>query len=300
MLATGKNLFEEISGAHRECLLVSPFIKVGAFKRLVSDCPKSCLIRVVTRWRLDELAGGVNDLEVWNLLCERTNFEYWLQPRLHAKYFRIDDCIYLGSANLTDSGLGWSNNPNLEILERIGYSYPDRTNFESRVFQDAVQVDEELYIQFREALANYEEHVPTTKSSLLPNNCNPSWRPTLRRPQELYKCYRGDTTNVTVAVRESASYDLSSLGVPSNLSERSFNNWVKLSLLQNSEFRDIDSFVVNSRRFGEMKNFLRSRGADNGGFSWQTWMRWILHFLPGHFVFHQPNYSEVVSRVETS
>src|SRR5690606_13352584 len=96
--------------------LVAPFIKQVTLKRLLEHVAPEVTIDCVTRWRLDEIVAGVSDLGVWLLIRERPNSTLWLRSDLHAKYYRGDHQALVGSANLTNTALGWSPRPNLELL----------------------------------------------------------------------------------------------------------------------------------------------------------------------------------------
>ena len=279
--------------------MAAPYIKRGALQRLLAALPAACPIRVVTRWRIEEIALGVSDLEIWQDLQERRNCELWLQSALHAKYYRADKSIAFGSANLTNLALGWSDHPNLEILYEIGSDYADRINFERALFASATRVDESLYDNFVDALKAFPPSAPRPPSSgFVEADGQPlPWRPHLRFPQDLYRLYSGDPgEDLSAAAREVGALDLAALDPPLGLGADQFRAWVALALLQNPEFQAIDAFVVTSRRFGEMRRFLSEQGAADGNRAWQTWMRWILHFLPDRLQFHTANYSEIVSR----
>lgn len=296
MRVLGDKLVDIMCGARQEVLLVAPYIKRGALTRILDRCPSAAAIRVVTRWRIDEIALGVSDLEVWPLLRERGNAEIWLQPTLHAKYYRADDRIALGSANLTDAALGWSKSPNLEILEDMGEAYLGRAAFEASLYRNATRVDELLYRSFEVALATFPKPKITPCPTVEYETTFVDWRPVLRFPADLFAYYSGDRDLLTSAAREVAAGELLALQPPPALSEEAFNSWVRLAILQNAEFQAIDEYVVTSRRFGEMRDFLASRGAEDANRAWQTWMRWILHFLPDRLNFHTAGYSEIVSR----
>jgi hypothetical protein len=298
MNSLGERLIDLVKGARRECVLAAPYIKAATLNRIISAIPVGRQIKVVTRWRIDEIAMGVSDLEVWNLLKRRENATLWLKPTLHAKYYRADKNIAFGSANLTDAALGWGKNPNLEILEVINPSHTSLQQFENMLFSGTTVVDEKLYLSFVRALDDFpsppSEIAPeiTVAETVTAENC----RPCVRFPEDLYVFYTGKGETLTAAARDAAATDLTALQPPPALSESAFKAWIGLAILQSAEFKEIDAFIVESKRFGEMRKFIAARGATDGSWSWQTWMRWILHFLPNHFVFHTANYSEIVSR----
>jgi hypothetical protein len=63
----------------------------------------------------------------------------------------------------------------------------------------------------------------------------------------------------------------------------------------------IDELTITPQRFGAVKKFLAThyRGRDNfdAGYGWQTLMRWLLFFLPSHYVVSTPRHSEIFSRI---
>lgn len=301
MDALGERLIDFVKGARRECVLAAPYIKAATLKRIINAIPEGGQIKVVTRWRIDEIAMGVSDLEIWDLIKLRGNTSLMLKPTLHAKYYRADQSIAFGSANLTDTALGWSKNPNLEILEIMNLEHTRLEKFEDALFRGTTIVDERLYQIFLNALDAF----PRPQHQMEPEIVGPeivsseNWRPCLRFPEDLYAFYAGNDEILTTAAREAAALDLAALQPPPALSPDAFKAWVGLAILQSEEFKEIDAFIVSSRRFGEMRNFIASRGANDGSWSWQTWMRWILHFLPSQFVFHTANYSEIVSRPQS-
>lgn len=297
MQPLGDQLVEMLKGTRQECLLAAPYIKRGTLAKLLQAIEPSCHLRVVTRWRVDEIAAGVSDLEVWQLLTDRGNSELWLQPTLHAKYYRSDDRVSIGSANLTHAALGWGANPNLEILEEMPPNPYRWAEFERELLHGVTPVTDTLVKSFEAALHEFAVLAPPILQ--LPVDMVSGlvdWRPSLRFPADLYSFYSGDGDQLTSAARQAAAVDLAALQPPNGLTNQAFKSWVGLALLQNGEFQAIDHFVESSRRFGEMRNFLAGRGCNDAGRGWQTWMRWILHFLPDHFSFHTANYSEIVAR----
>jgi len=173
--------------------------------------------------------------------------------------------------------------------------YHALASFESTLFQGATRIDEQIYGRFVEALSAFEPAswtVPEVDTDFGPRE----WSPALRFPLDLFSYYSGNVEALSVAAREAAANDLAALRPPVGMTEGQFDRWIGMALLQTPEFQTIDKFVISSRRFGEMRDLLEARGASNGSRAWQTWMRWILHFLPEDLEFYTANYSEIVSR----
>src|SRR4051812_7869721 len=116
----GDRLLRLVEGADGLVILAAPFMKGHALERVLERVPTASDLVCVTRWRLEELAAGVSDLEVWPLLIRRGRSRLLLRHELHAKYYRAGPRCLVGSANLTGAALGWSAKANLELLIELG------------------------------------------------------------------------------------------------------------------------------------------------------------------------------------
>jgi len=282
--------------ATADLLLVAPYIKVGALERVLNACPPACAVRVVTRWRAEELAQGVSDIGIWPILKER-RAELFLHPRLHAKYYAAGQEVLIGSANLTQIALGWIANANLEILaesKRCQFS-----EFEQSLCASLVPVDDRLYELFLEKLAVFPPSAPAIPFPVpeLDQKSFEQWRPALRHPEDLFLAYSGEIERLTSASRQAAVEDLAILDIGSGLDRAQFDSAICLMLRQHPEIIAIDALAVEPQRFGAFRSLLTRRGARNGGYAWQTWMRWLLYFFPDSYRMQEAAYSEIFSRV---
>jgi hypothetical protein len=291
----GSDLLELAASAQEELLLVAPYVKLGALDRVLNVCRTSTTVRVVTRWRLDEIALGVSDLEVWPRLKARGG-RLWLHGALHAKYYRADRDVLVGSANLTDAALGWSRAPNLEILIDGAAQRDVLELFEQALWEGASPVDDDLYEAFRAALAAFP---PPPAGGVEAPAAFREWRPHLRHPEDLYRAYMGDVDALTTASREAAVLDLAALDPPPGLAKAQFQAWIGVALRQHPEVAAIDRQTEEPQRFGQLRALLANRGAEDGARAWQTWMRWLLFFLPDRYAMQVANYSEIFSRQRT-
>jgi phosphatidylserine/phosphatidylglycerophosphate/cardiolipin synthase-like enzyme len=289
------NQLEALAGlAQKELLLVAPFVKRSVLRRVLSHVRPDVAIQIVTRWRVDEIAAGVSDLDIWLLVTDRPNTLLWLRSDLHAKYYRADrDHALVGSANLTNAALGWSQQSNLELL----IESPVLTEFEVELFRGTVQVDESIYQHIRQIIDEIPKDqliTPSTEPQLheeIVDELNAvsveSWLPSLRHPENLYVAYQGKADQLGTGSRIAAESDLQILNVPPNLERKYFDAYVGVQLLHMPIVRKVDEFVEEPQRFGSVRNYLRSlRCAEREGFdadiAWQTLMRWMKHFMPNH------------------
>ena len=76
------------------------------YRSLLDVIPTATHLHCVTRWLPQEVAAGVSDPEILDMLEERGNFTLSLVDRLHAKLYIAGERCLAGSANVTLAGLG--------------------------------------------------------------------------------------------------------------------------------------------------------------------------------------------------
>lgn len=292
-VALGDGLLSLAGRARSELLLVAPYIKAAALARVLGACDPHAAVKVVTRWRIDEIVLGVSDLEVWPMLRDRGG-QLWLHPSLHAKYYRADvGDVLLGSANLTDTALGWRPDPNLEILLPAPDADAAHAAFEQALWAQARPVNDALHAAFVRALDAFPKPPRVAAATPEPPGVFGDWRPQLRFPADLWPAYAGEVERLTRAAQETAALDLAAFAPPPGLERRAFEVWIGLQLRQHPEMQAIEALLDRSRRFGEVRDLLARRGAEDGDRAWQSWMRWLLHFLPEDYEMQVANYSEI-------
>lgn len=302
--ALGDHLVKTVAESEGEVLLVAPFIKRAALDRVLADFHASAL-RCITRWKPVEIAAGVSDLAAYESI-RNSGGTLWLRSDLHAKYFRGDDQVLVGSANLTAAALGWSTTPNLELLVPLTRLDENAVAFEHEVHRHCVLVTDDLYEHFLAAEAEWIDSLPKPPHELpiesfgAPAPDPHGWLPQTRQPQDLYRVYvTTDVDALPRPMRQRASIDLTVLGVPPGLPEPGFNAVVAASLLATTVHHGLDNLVSTPQRFGAVRDFLMAElsfdraAADQ---AWQTIIRWLRHFLPHRYEYSRPRHSEVIQR----
>lgn len=314
MNSIGINLEKLCKQATREVLLVAPFIKQVALQRLLAIIPKGVTLRCITRWKPEEIASGVTDLEIWHLIKDYPNSSLELRSDLHAKYYRVDEQCLIGSANLTKKGLGWSTSSNLELLVELPAETEELQAFEEELLRGCIQVDQNLFNQVAETVTLLKEQFPQSNQLTdegnqvklflnFDNTFSNYWLPTLRNPGCLYLAYSEQWEKLTISTQEAANQDLMAFPLPNNLSEDIFNSYMGILILQKSIVQEVDNFVKTPQRFGAVKNlilYLNENKSENFNATrcWQTLMRWLLYFLPNRYATSVPNYSEIFYRID--
>ena len=103
MVLPGHELLNLCRSSERELILVAPFVKRGVVERVLEVTSDKIALTLVTRWRPEEIAAGVSDLEVFELLEQSDTSKLRLHQQIHGKYYRSDDNALIGSANLPNA-----------------------------------------------------------------------------------------------------------------------------------------------------------------------------------------------------
>ena len=191
----GDRLSDLCRQATQEIVLIAPFIKAKALDRILESLGTGVDLLCVTRWLPSEIAAGASDLEVFEIV-KHHHGSLRLRQNLHAKYYRSDERVLIGSANLTNSALGWTSGPNLEILLPVNDTTCNTTEFEEYVLSEAIEVDLELYESMVAASENWPNlDIEYTLGDTVDLSDRPEsleiWIPASRFPTSLYKKFSG-------------------------------------------------------------------------------------------------------------
>jgi hypothetical protein len=293
----GEQLVAEAQNARKQVVICAPFVKRHALERILgTEQPVEYV--VVTRWRPEEVAAGVSDLEVLAAVTKRGG-RVLLCDSLHAKYFRFDERVLVGSANVTGAALGWSAAPNLELLVRVPPDTDGVQGFEETVLASSTMATEEIAQAVRGAAdllpaLDLEAPYPPPAPSMT------IWSPQLREPRSLFRAYSEGREALPAASAEAAAADLSVLQPPAGLSQAPFRALVASRLLQSPVVDALDQLLVEPQRFGAVRDEVSTwldLSREEADRAWQTLMRWLLEFLPDRYRVHAPRHSEIVERV---
>lgn len=220
-------MLESILGEAQDVVIAAPYIKANALSRVLANVGVDVSLVCVTRWQMQDIALGASDVECRTLVKELGGV-FKLHPTLHAKYYRADEKILVGSANLTYSALGWSAEPNLEILCTAGTDF-DANAFERQLLDDSREISNKEFARWQ-SIERIDFH-----SSLLSVSTSPylgTWRPLTRNPENFLLAYKGLIDEIASTDEQQAALrDLDALQVPVNLTDEQVENWVSRCLL---------------------------------------------------------------------
>ena len=219
MIADGERLKALLDHAEHRVLLCAPFIKADVLQTVLSVVSAPVSVRIFTRWRPYEVALGVSDLEVLDVVDKMPNAELRLLDDLHAKLYCADDQCLVGSANLTASALGWSERSNIELLIPAGSNDPDVALLLNRL-----EVSERATSKIRVEIAAIVNSLDVARLEDGQNMTDESdvrrfaWLPRCAAPDKLYEIYQNVNSTVVVeGTKEEGLADLRDLHVPRGL-----------------------------------------------------------------------------------
>lgn len=249
-----QDLKNEIVSAKKSLFFMSAFIKNDALIELLDITDEKQLpdVTIVARWRIDDLVCGASDLGIYEYI-KKNNWQLFINDHMHFKLYLIDDeKLFIGSANITQKGLGISGDPNDECSIQIVPAVVDVMRLK-QYLNDCCKINDELYEKMKDHLLTIDNNAqssnnwPTDISQLIQKKgCNHLW---------VNDLLFNSPTNFLKKEGEYIDHDYSLLNYSaeddcpdhSSLSKRirltSFWKWL-LDLLNNSE----NEYV----RFGEL------------------------------------------------
>ena len=115
-------------------------------------------ITCVSRWTPQDIQAGTTDLACRPLVLAR-NGTFLLHNRLHAKYYRFESNVLVGSANLTNAGMSIYSNGNLEILCPPPASF-DPEQFERLLFLKAHEISDADFDAWSQIIPTIQSGTP--------------------------------------------------------------------------------------------------------------------------------------------
>lgn len=223
----GTDLIRLCSGAI-SLVISAPYIKADALERVLRVVSPQASLICVSRWTVQDLKQGSSDTECYAIVREFGG-SFRLHPTLHAKFYRIDDAVLVGSANLTFSGMGWSNHPNLEILCHPGEQFNAEV-FQEQLLTDSREIKDEEVMRWNKLVdtdLKYESLVD------FPNPQLAKWRPLTREPRNLELVYSDREEEIaSTDERRAAQQDIQELLLPPGLSIEQASAWISVCLME--------------------------------------------------------------------
>lgn len=108
---------EELRG--EDIWIFSAYLKLNALQEFGARVHASNRVIIVARWQSSDLLSGSSDLEAYDYAYS-LGWEFRVRTDLHAKAYRLGSrSLYIGSANLTQSGFCLNVSGNAEIMVHV-------------------------------------------------------------------------------------------------------------------------------------------------------------------------------------
>lgn len=147
----GRNLKRYIPATGGVAYLFSPFINTQTLLHVLGHRTGEPTV-IVTSWRLDHLVFGASSLDCYDA-CKENGWTLYINDALHAKFYSTSlRSAWLGSANLTNKGLSYTDHPNIELLYYVPVLPTEVRIWAHRVIAKSRLVTDELYSWYKEVL----------------------------------------------------------------------------------------------------------------------------------------------------
>ena len=158
-------LGESLKKSQTRIIILSAYVKkigVKWLKDQILDKDIDCTI--VSRWQKGDLATGSSDLECYED-CKQNNWKFMILNDLHAKVMLVDNNdLFIGSPNLTGSGMSLIPVSNKELGIKIEATERDIKTIDGLI-EDAILVNDEIYNDLKQ----WKEDLPEIKKPSIPD-----------------------------------------------------------------------------------------------------------------------------------
>ena len=290
IILPGDALLDIVRAVRDHLVIVAPYIKTAALQKVideVSNGPAS--LTCITRWLPEDIAAGVCDLDILDVIEGFSGGKLLVHPHLHAKYYRGDSRCLVGSANLTSRGLGWTTPANVELLIELPADSDSLLEWEIALFDAAIPATQELQENIRReadrllasgALPQPPEVGQSTNDEALTSQ----WVPLCPTPEHLWSVYLGQGPDKMVtSAWEAAQKDLASLSVPKGLTKNLFESYITNIFKQMPVIAEIDGLASNGVSDSQAQMFLEDRLGEAAPYpvdmTWRVIKTWFTYFL---------------------
>ena len=215
----------------------------------------------------------------------------YIHPLLHAKLYRFDDLVLIGSANITRRALGWTAPANVEILISPKEALGEMRAFEENLIDTSVLANSTLRDNLREKVNALAAASPVLEELFESETREvlQTWLPTCRVPNRLWNIYSNfEPWRLVEAAAEAAKADLAALNIPSGLSKEQFNQFVRATLERMPFVQQIETAAANGLS-SEAAAAMIGAASNSTGLPysatemWEVLQAWLIYFFPGRF-----------------
>lgn len=285
----GDRLLSVLGGAEANVRIAAPFIKVHVLERALGVISDSVEVTCVTRWRPEDIASGVCDLEILDLIKGRDRSALMIHPFLHAKFFASETSCLVGSANLSATALGWRTPQNLELLIQLDASEHGLNVWWNELQGESIAATEDI----RNALECAAAELRASGEAIRRPEADQSntenvtiWVPECPRWSGLWEVYSGDEEQLPSSALASAKSDLAVLSLPPGMNDAGFQIAIRTALRNTRIFQELDKLTQQGLSDHGAHTFLIEKcgiAPKDVARRWQVIKRWLSELFPDEF-----------------
>lgn len=274
----GSSIRVLFASAVGDVAVIAPFIKVDALRSLLDVIPENVRVRCVTRWLPREVAAGVSDPEILDVLEERGDFNLSLVDRLHAKLYISGDKCLVGSSNVTFAGMGeGGGDSNIEVLVETVVDDPSIV----ATLREISQAERPATRAMARAARRLADNLPAEAKT--PVDADAPWFPGSRRPEYAFHFYSRPPNGYVGTADGLLLADLARSNVQPGLDEDEFRSTIR-SLLSAIPIADVILKSNQDRTFtrADAQSYLESIPGDQFSVTdlWNAFVNWMAYFFP--------------------
>ena len=266
-----------LEGAAGEVSIIAPYIKIDALSSLLGVIPSDTHLRCVTRWLPREIAAGVSDPEILDMLEKRGNFKLSLVDRLHAKLYIAGNRCLTGSSNVTLAGLGEGGNySNIEVLVEVAVDDSSIVATLEEISQAERLATRSMAQAVRRLADNF------SASTISQAGLETPWFPGSRRPEYAYRFYKHPPSGYTGTSDRILLIDLARSNLQPGFGEDEFRTAIRSllaaipiakTLLNATE----DMMLTRADTYSYLETIAGDEFSTND--LWIAFVNWMAHFF---------------------
>lgn len=287
-------------------LVISPFIGLEALQRFIGKVGPPRGIKVIVRWRPEDLRNGVSDIAIFPYLSEQ-GIPLYINQDIHLKLYVFEsNAAFCTSGNLTLRGFGYNEKANIEVGCFVSLVQDDWLRLYELISKSR-QVDEKMYSVYKQYLDSCPKmsQPPTLPLELFgpAKAYTISSLPAVETPTKLAEFYfASELANQPAEEVRRAAHDFAIFAVPAGLDHVTFDQRLRLSFRTTPFVVDFIEMLKTERslRFGAVNDWIYRKCEDVPlPYRWEIkentriFYNWLQHFVP-EITWDRPNYSQVI------
>ena len=286
-------------------LILVPFAKLAALQQLHWVHTKKVKLKVICRWRPEDLASGVSDVEVFTYLKE-SGCQLFINRDIHLKlYVFASNAAFNTSGNLTLRGLGYSENANIEVGNMVSLTLQDWTKI-YEIINASRQMDDALYKRYKAFIEQrpdlgapkaFPDLIPPAKTHTI------SSLPATESPARLADFYFDPNPGrFTPEEVRRAAHDLTTFRILPGLAKLEFDKQLGESFCRTPFVADFVELLKDKRslRFGAVNDWIHQKCEDVPlPYRWEIkentriFYDWLVHYI-SDISWDRPKHSQVI------